>query len=276
VAANDLTVALKGLDGNDASTTNPIKVRIGDVERTITAALSVTKNDGTNWFNSGGTELAAKEIDYFVYLGYNATDGVTIGFSRISYAAIYSDFSATTTNERYCAISTITNAAAGDNYVVIGRFAASLSATATFNWSVPTFTTANLIQRPIFDTRWLSWLPTYTMNASATFASVTTSMAIYKISLNQCSVYIDVNGTVGVNSNGTLINISPPIQIFSTVPGLMYNGCYVNIGGAAAEAGYVRARAAVAVLEVNRSNEGAFTAGAGRYARGSLMYQIGG
>ena len=126
VASNNLTVALKGLDGNDPSATNPVYVRIGDTVRTISAALSVTKNAGTNWCNAGSAELATNEIDYFVYLGYNATDGVVIGFSRYPGASQYSDFSATTTNEKYCAISTITTAASTDYYEVIGRFAATL------------------------------------------------------------------------------------------------------------------------------------------------------
>jgi hypothetical protein len=128
----------------------------------ITAALSVTKLDGTNWCNAGSASLAAKEIDYFVYLGYNATDGVVICFSRIPYGTRYDSFSTTTTNEKYCAISTITNAAAGDYYTVIGRFAATLSAGAGYTWTVSTFTNANLIQRPIFETRILDFQPVYT------------------------------------------------------------------------------------------------------------------
>jgi len=155
VASNNLTVAIKGMDGNDPSASNPVYVRIDNTVRTITSALSVTKNAGTNWFNAGSSELATYAIDYFVYLGYNATDGVTIGFSRIPYANIYSDFSTTTTNEKYCAISTIASAVAGDNYVVIGRFEATLSAGAGYTWTVPTFTATNLIQRPIYETRQL-------------------------------------------------------------------------------------------------------------------------
>lgn len=151
-----ITVALVTLAGTAASVTDPIYCRIGDTVRIITAALSVTKADGTNWMNAGGTELATKEIDYFVYLGYNATDGVVIGFSRIPSAAQYSDFSVTTTNEKYAAISTITNAASTDYYEVIGRFAATLSAGAGYTWSVPTYTAINLIQRPIYETRWLT------------------------------------------------------------------------------------------------------------------------
>ena len=162
VASNNLTVALKTLAGNDPSSTDFVSVRIGNTTRTVTAALSVTKNAATNWCNSGSAELATNEIDYFAYLGYNATDGVVIGFSRIPYANLYSDFSATSTNEKYAGISTITNAAAGDDYVVIGRFAATLSAGAGYTWTVPTFTSANLIQRPIFETRQLAWTPTHT------------------------------------------------------------------------------------------------------------------
>lgn len=160
--AAGITVAIKGMDGNDPSVSNPVYCRINGVVRSITAALSVTKADGTNWMNAGSAELATKEIDYFVYLGYNATDGVVIGFSRIPFANSYDDFSATTTNEKYCAISTITNAAATDYYNVIGRFAATLSAGAGYTWSVPTFTAKNLIQRPIYETRVLSIAGVYT------------------------------------------------------------------------------------------------------------------
>jgi hypothetical protein len=78
-----------------------------------------------------------------------------IGFSRIPHACSYDDFSATTTNEKYCAISTITNASATDYYENIGRFGATLSAGAGYTWTVPTFTAKNLIQRPIYETRFL-------------------------------------------------------------------------------------------------------------------------
>ena len=53
VASDDLTVAIKGLDGEDPSATNPVYCRIGDTIRSITAAFSVTKVDATNWFDSG-------------------------------------------------------------------------------------------------------------------------------------------------------------------------------------------------------------------------------
>jgi len=189
--AAGITVAIKTLAGADPSETDPVFVRIGDSVHMLTAALSVAKADGTNWFNAGSTELATKEIDYFVYLGYNATDGVVLGFSRII-GNQYSDFSATTTNEKYCAISTITNAASTDYYEVVGRFAATLSAGAGYTWTVPTFTAINLIQRPIYETRWLSWVPVCAYSGGGgSNLTPTNNRATYRIAGTDLSVNTD-------------------------------------------------------------------------------------
>jgi len=213
VASNNLTVALKGLDGNDPSATNPIYIRIGDTVHSITSALSVTKNAGTNWCNAGSSELATKEIDYFVYLGYNATDGVVIGFSRIPYATEYSQFSTTSTDAKYCAISTITNATAGDDYVVIGRFAATLSAGAGYTWTVPTFNSKNLIQRPIFETRRLNWTSALSCSGSMTYSDTSTPVASYKVSGSSMFLDLATNGTTGGSASTDIIATMP----FSTV-----------------------------------------------------------
>jgi len=220
VASDDLTVAIKGMDGNDPSATNPVYIRIGDTVRVITAALSVTKAAGTNWCNSGSDELAAKEIDYFVYLGYNATDGVVIGFSRIPFAREYSEFSATTTNEKYCAISDISNAAAGDDYENIGRFAATLAAGAGYEWTVPAFSNINLIQRPIYETRRLNWLPTYSAYDTMTYTSVTTTNAYYKIIGDTLTFVLYSSGTTG----GTATHIVQATIPF-TIVGASAFGC---------------------------------------------------
>jgi hypothetical protein len=197
VTSNNITLALKGADGNDPSASNPVYCKIGGVIRSVTAALSVTKNAATNWCNAGSAELATKEIDYFAYLGYNATDGVVLGFSRIPYACQYSDFSTTTTNEKYCAISTITNAAATDYYNVIGRFAATLSAGAGYTWSVPTFTAINLIQRPIYETRWLAIARTFDVTTidNGSGGQPTTVESRYKISGSTLSWHLNISGT---------------------------------------------------------------------------------
>lgn len=225
VASNNLTVAIKGIDGNDPSATNPVYCRIGDTVRSITAALSVTKNAGTNWFNSGGTPLATKEVDYFVYLGYNATDGVVIGFSAYPGAYIYSDFSATSTNQKYCAISTITNAAAGDNYEVIGRFAATLSAGAGYTWTVPTFTNINLIQRQTRETRQLEFNVLLPGDGSMTTTSITPIECFYQIFGNVCRVHF---GRVQCTTGGTL---TPTIVATLPKTTAVSNNCW---GGASA------------------------------------------
>ncbi len=202
VASNNLTVALKGMDGNDPSATNPVYIRLNGVIRSVTSALSVTKNAGTNWCNSGSTALATKEIDYFVYIGYNATDGVVIGFSRYPAVSQYSEFSLTTTNEKYCAISTTTTAASTDYYSVVGRFAATLSAGAGYTWSVPTFTAINLVQRPIYQTRLLSFAPVYTG-----FSVDPSTISNYKIDYSSCWVNSAISGFGTSNATGYTVSI---------------------------------------------------------------------
>lgn len=212
VASNNLTLAVKTLAGADPSASSPVGIWIGDTLRWITSALSVSANAGTNWFNSGSAELATREIDYFVYMGYNATDGVTLGFSRIPYARLYSDFSATNTNEKFARISTITNAAAGDNYVNVGRFAATLSASASFNWSVPTFTNANLIQEPVYDTRLLSYSGGWNSTGTAPALGNATNNSQYQISGNKMFVKIFFAfGSTTTYGTGTWL-FKPPLS----------------------------------------------------------------
>lgn len=192
-----INVAIKTLAGADATSTTPIKCVIGGTERSITAALSVTAADGTDFFAAGSGGMQTNEIDYFVYLGYNATDGVVVGFARIPYARQYSDFSATSTNAKYAKISTITTAASTDYYNVIGRFAATLSAGAGFTWSVPTYTAINLIQRPIFKTRTLAYTPTLTSGTGTITSSSVTGT--YRIE----ETIMDLWNVITITTNGT-------------------------------------------------------------------------
>jgi len=240
VTSNNLTVAIKTLAGTDPSPSNPVFVRIGNAIQKITAPLSKSLNAGTNWMNAGSAELATNEIDYFVYLGYNATDGVTLGFSRIPFAAQYSDFSLTTTDEKYAAISTITNAVGTDYYENIGRFAATLSAGAGYTWSVPTFTANNLIQRPIYKTGRLTALSAVTSQAgSITTVSVRNIEYVVDYNLIQLNFNITVasNGTGSGNVNATLPFTILANRIFSgrenaVVGNILQgvtNGTYVSI-----------------------------------------------
>jgi hypothetical protein len=208
VASNNLTVALKTFAGADPSASDPVYIVLSSTVRTVTSALSVTKNAATNWCNAGGTEIATREIDYFVYLGYNTSDGVTIGFSRIPYAGTYTEFSVTTTDEKYCAISTITHAAATDVYSVIGRFGATLSAGAGYTWTVPAFTSTNLIQRPIYETRLLVCVST-----STGFSADYTRNVIYK--LIGKDMYYNNQATSTGTSNTTGFTLTMPFKAFS-------------------------------------------------------------
>lgn len=212
VSSNNITVALKTKSGGNPSATDPVSVWINGSFRACTAALSVTKNAGTNWFNSGGTELATKEIDYFAYLLWNttpATDIMDIGFARYPGGRVYSDFSGTTTNEKYLAFANASTPTSTDSCVVVGRFAATLSATAAFNWSVPTYTNSNLIQFPIYETRWLTWAPAYSASGSLTFTAVTTTFARYKMILDRAMAEIRATGTLGGTASDTLYATLP-------------------------------------------------------------------
>lgn len=140
VASSDLTVAIKTLAGTDPSTTDPVYVRIGNTVRSITAALSVTKADATNWFGSGSTGLAALERNYYVYLLWNttpATDTVTLGFALNPNGLTYADFNNTSTSPLYFAFSGSDTPTSTDEMQNVGRFNAILGATATFIWTLP-------------------------------------------------------------------------------------------------------------------------------------------
>lgn len=224
VANYDLTVAIKTDDGGDPSASDPVAVKIDGVVRWITAALSFTLNDATNWFNSGGAEHATKEDDYFAYLGYNATDGVVLGIGLWSYMVKYDDFSTTNTSDLYGAFSTVAHASASDPFTVIGRFTAILSATANFRWSVPAFTRKNLIQSPIYVSRWLDYVPTYSCNGTMT---ITQAVAVAKFRKDRATIFVETytgEATIG----GTLNNM-----VYQTLPYPAYGGwdLYFSAGG---------------------------------------------
>jgi hypothetical protein len=161
VADNNLTVALKGLDGNDPSATNPIYVRIGDTVRAITAALSAVSNAGTNYLEMGSAELAAKEVDLFVSLCWNTAGTTPLLLVTRVLRGIYGEYVGNNTAAKGRIVGgTTTGVDAYDRCNVIGRFAATLSAGAGYTWAVPTYTHENLIQRPIYRTRRRSYVPT--------------------------------------------------------------------------------------------------------------------
>lgn len=267
VVTDHLVVSIKTLAGGDPSVTDPVTIRIGNAVRKIIAPLSVTLVDGVNWFNAGSTELAAKEIDYFVYIGYNVTDGVVLGISRISYAEQYSDFHLTTTNEKHCKISTITTAAANDVYVNCGRLAATLGVGATYLWTVPTFVANNLIQRPIYETRWLTFVITPSGSGAMTVGTLISEIAKYKIIGNKLTLDFAWSvTTAGAASNEinfvwpfTPDNITAYRWGISTLDSMLY-------------AGHMRTN--TTVFTGRRYDSGNFGIGVGRGLNGVLDYGI--
>lgn len=272
VSANDLVVALKTLADADASATDPIFVRINGTVRACTAALSKTLADGTNWFNSGSAELGTKEIDYFAYLIWNttpATDIMDIGFSRLSHLTVYSEGSSTTTSERYLTYSNASAPTSTDNIVNIGRFAATLSLTGTGHlWTVPTYTTSNLVQRPCFETRWLDYQPAYSANASMTFTTVTTNLARYKLDEETLNVWVKATGTTGGTAN---------TQILATVPfeasqiSLVPQGWGSALGLAARVSVVAGTPDTMVISKYDVSN---YSLGAGAVISGQVIYEV--
>jgi len=257
VASNDLTVAIKTLAGNDPSADDHVFIKIGTSIYTITSARSVTAVDGTNWAGRGGTMFAALEHDWFVYLGYNATDGVVIGFSPIPYARKYGDFSTTSTAETYCKISTITNAASTDPYTVIGRFAATLSAGAGYTWTVPTFTPSNLIQEPIYETDWRTW----TCVPSQGYSSVPTA-TVYQYQVRGKNCYLAMREGTNGASNTTGQGIYPiPFTAKTITNGLWFGFAFIVNNSTTDAAGYCYVSSAGTNINFVRSADAAYTSG---------------
>jgi hypothetical protein len=222
VAGNNLTVALKHLDGTDPTIYRPIMFVIGGVRRYVSAATSIVLNAGTSWFNAGSARLATMEVDYFLYAVWDSNSSVVaIAQARFPNGTLVSDFSATTTNDRY--LGNYANFTATDDVVNIGRFAATLSAGAGFTWTVPTFTGANLIHKPSSGTRLLS--------AIAAFANVTAGNATYvdyyKIQGSKLSESIEYvfGNTTSLSGDPTLTPIIPPV-------GTVTNSRIVGLGRA--------------------------------------------
>lgn len=271
--ALNLVVALKGLDGNDPSATNPVYVRVGGAIRTITAALSLTVNSDNNYFNAASTELASKEVDYFTYLCWDGTNNTTgIGVCRIPYAKVSADISATVSSPKYFPTSSNVDNTLLTDMVVIGRFAATLSASPDFDFTLPTYTSSNLIQHPIYQTRWLTWAPAYSASSSMTFTSVTTDYALYKIEQDTCRASLRAYGTTGGTAS-TQILATMPISVTNT----WYMGqlvCSAISNNSAPEAGIARDSGNASQVAIYRYNNNNWTLAAATYIMVNGAYTL--
>lgn len=262
VATNDLTIALKYIDGNDPSSTNKLTFRVGNTEYDLTAAMSFTKIDGTNWCNAGSAELAAKNVQYFLYaIGETGgSAGLKFGFSRIPYAKTMGDFINTTTSEKYIA-GNWTNFNSTDPVTVIGRFQAQLSGSGTSHlWSIPT---ANVVNYPIYETDVLTWQPTYSATGSMTYTIVTTTLAEYQVISRQLKLEIVTIGTTG-GTAAPGIRCTLPFSARNNAASLPMTGWTADGGGTIGSCLFVDS--GTANLLVCRRYDGAnYGLGANRY-----------
>lgn len=272
VSSNDLVVALKTHAGTDPSATDPGYIKIGNTVRPVQVATSFTLADGTNWFNSGSAELGTKEIDYFVYVVWDSDSAiVALSASRIPYGNLVSDFSGTTTNEKH--LVNHANFTSTDEVEVIGRFAATLSLSGTSHvWTVPTFTAANLIQYPIYETRWLAWTADFPTSTAMTVADEVIATAKYKISSQVLRYQIRLTGfTIGGTPNAIIINTLP----FDAVNDVQVTGAMLWVDNAGGGFGGNRINATTPdQLYWLKDGLAAWAAGAGTALNGSGWYEI--
>lgn len=210
--AAGITVAIKTLAGTDPSATDPVYVRIGDTVRTLSSALTLSAADGTNWLNMGSAELATKEVDLFTYLTWDSVNSaVVLSVHRVPYLGTVADFTQSSTSEKGVINSSGVTWTNTDNMELIGRFAATLSAGAGYTWTVPTYTGTNLIQRPIYETRWLTWTPTVNWTGGTAPTTPTTD-ARYMVRGRQVFFRFKQENTgAGVSNTGA--NASLPFNV---------------------------------------------------------------
>jgi len=216
VVSSDLVVKILTLAGADPSASDPVLINIAGTLRTVSAATSCTLADGTNWMDLGGTRFATLEQQLFVYAIWDSNSSVVaVAPARFSHGRLVSDFSATTTDEKY--IGNYANYTSTDQVANIGLFAATLSAGAAYTWTVPTFTNVNLRHEPTFETDWMTWLPASSAGGSLTYGSVTYPLARYRIMRHKVEYELCASGTLGGTAS---TNISFTLPFEATQSGL--------------------------------------------------------
>lgn len=213
VTSNNLTVALKTLAGNDPSTSDPIYVRISDTVRSITSALSITLNAGTNWFDCGSIFSNAAKVNLFIFLGYRTSNtSVFLALGKAPSGTTYGQYSSTTTTPLY--MPTTGSAPASTDVIVnTGRIAVQLSGTPNFNWSIPAG--AQTINRPIFESEMLTWNSTaFTAESGSTAPDFTSQWYRWwkVVGSNQqigMTAFNSTGGTVGAGAGQIYIDYIP-------------------------------------------------------------------
>jgi hypothetical protein len=190
---------LKNYNGDTPTAYAPVYKQIWDTTRSVTSELSITVSAWVNWCNAWSSELATKEIDYFLYLWYDETYWIIPWFSRIPYANTINDFSIFSTNEKYIYTWVILPwfISSWSKFVCIWRFSAKLSAWANYTWSLWTWQTIN---NSINESKWLdiNWFST---------GAVVSNFDYYKYKIIWDTVFL------GVSADNKTITWSWPINL---------------------------------------------------------------
>ena len=239
LSTSDLVIAVKTLAGADPSASDPVYININGTVRSITSALSITIAAGTNWFNSGGSELATLLVPYFVYAIWDSnSSAVALTIGRKPYYRIVASGMSTTTSENH--IYGYSGFTDGDDMVNIGYFEATLSGGAGYTWTVPTFTNDNLHSEPTYVTKFFAWSPV--QNAFSTPPTVTARYRVIDHAI-EYEYYTDTQGT----SNGTAFTVTMPFLAAQDALILVSlardNGTYTS-----AAYGYIAAASSTATL----------------------------
>ncbi len=253
VGTNALTISLKGSDGNDPSSTNPVYITFRNataatgtpVTRTVTAAVSMTVTAGAEighasgrdqyvWVyaidNAGTVELAVSGVKPFDDGSIASTSGVGTGSD--DGATLYS-----TTTRSNVAIR------------LIGRMKSNQAAAGTWATAISEIT---LDPRPVpTDTEWASYTPTIVGMGTATNVA-------FQWRKKGPNVEIRGNFTAGKIS-GSTATISNPSGVTSAgsslIPSIMLAGTMVH-AAANTQNSYVLIQASATVMNLSTQSSG--------------------
>ena len=213
----NLTVALKNYLWQDPSITTPVKVQIWDTVRTITSACSTAEPSWWNVFNAWSSELATKEIDYFVYLQQKTWEPTYIWFSRIPNAITSNDFNPDFLNEKYSELG-YDNNWQNAPVVNIWRFSAILSAGAWYTWSTPSawFQVINhyINETKLLDYNWYYYTTWTTGTVDVTYNNK------YKIVWSEVHLFIR-NTINSISWSNWGVNFRLPFYVNNNIPSEM-------------------------------------------------------
>ena len=152
VANSDLTVAIKTLSGNNQALQNLFMYELETLFALLLQLFPLQEMTVQTGLIQEVLNLQTSEVDYFVYLGYNATDGVVI--DSLAFHLLEDMVISLTTNKRKTLCYIYYHKCYKHRLLRKYRtFQQSFQAVQDILGQYQLFTSINLIQKPIFNTR---------------------------------------------------------------------------------------------------------------------------